>query len=385
MLGRHSIASLLRNLNTAIKSKTRNFSQTLRVTQQSSSNLEVSSPARAVLYVPASDVKKLAKIFTFNADCVVIDCEDGVALNRKEEARANIRNLFDTDERVRVDPDRKFVVRINPALTDLALQDINTIFSPKRELLTKQESAASFLPKCLFIPKTNSAEDIRWLYEKFENKLKDFNHTLSFYFYMESAMSLINLNDIIRTALTSSAEKYNNRFRLEGFVFGSDDFCADISITRTKDASELVYARQKLVTYCKAYKLKAIDMVYIDFKGKDFVQFFIEKVDFFLKFYHFLLNKTPDLEGLRLQSEQGARMGFTGKQVIHPMQVEVTQEAFSPSADKIKWACGLVEAFDKHQSFGAVCYPLSYFTVLFERLIIIFFQKGCFHVSRSND
>lgn len=85
---------------------------------------------------------------------------------------------------------------------------------------------------------------------------------------MESAISLINLNDIIKTALELSGAKYKNKFNLEGFVFGSDDFCADISATRTKDASELIYARQKLVAYCKAYKLKAIDMVYIDFKGK---------------------------------------------------------------------------------------------------------------------
>ncbi len=68
-----------------------------------------------------------------------------------------------------------------------------------------------------------------------------------------------------------------------------DDFVADIGAERTQDASELAYARQKLVAHCKAYKLKAIDMVYINFK---------------------------DLEGLKVQSEQGAKMGFTGKQVI---------------------------------------------------------------------
>lgn len=85
---------------------------------------------------------------------------------------------------------------------------------------------------------------------------------------MESAISLINLNKIIETSISLSNDKYNNKFRLEGFVFGSDDFCADISATRTKDASELIYARQKLVTFCKAFKLKAIDMVYIDYKGK---------------------------------------------------------------------------------------------------------------------
>jgi citrate lyase subunit beta-like protein len=62
------------------------------------------------------------------------------------------------------------------------------------------------------------------------------------------------------------------------------------------------------------------------------------------------------LEGLKTQSEQGFRMGFTGKQIIHPGQVDVTQEAFSPSKEKIEWAIGLIEAFEKHQKSGAVSY-----------------------------
>lgn len=60
------------------------------------------------------------------------------------------------------------------------------------------------------------------------------------------------------------------------------------------------------------------------------------------------------MEGLRLQAEQGARMGFTGKQVIHPGQVDITQEAFTPSKEKIEWALGLIEAFKQNQSSGAV-------------------------------
>lgn len=63
-----------------------------------------------------------------------------------------------------------------------------------------------------------------------------------------------------------------------------------------------------------------------------------------------------DLEGLRVQSEQGARMGFTGKQVIHPNQVDVTQQAFTPSKEKIQWATGLIEAFHLHQKTGAVIF-----------------------------
>ena len=67
-----------------------------------------------------------------------------------------------------------------------------------------------------------------------------------------------------------------------------------------------------------------------------------------------------DLDGLKKQCEQGARMGFTGKQVIHPGQVDVTQTAFSPSDIKIKWAKGLIEAFKAYQNSGAVNLFLKY-------------------------
>lgn len=290
--------------------------------------LKASYPSRACLYVPGNDDKKLSKILSSNADCIILDCEDGVALSKKSEARSKIRNLFDSNKLIQNNSDGKYAVRINPAETNLAKEDITTIFNIKEDILARN-STTNLLPKCVFIPKTNNSQEIKWLFETFENQTKKYQDfkKLSMFFYMESAISLINLNDIIKTALSLSTEKYNKKFNLEGFVFGSDDFCADIEASRTKDAQELLYARQKLVTYCKAYKLKAIDMVYIDFK---------------------------DLEGLKIQCDQGARMGFTGKQVIHPGQVDVCQNAFTPSEEKVEWARGLVEAFAYHQKSGAV-------------------------------
>ena len=75
----------------------------------------------------------------------------------------------------------------------------------------------------------------------------------------------------------------------------------------------------------KAFGLQAIDLVHIDFK---------------------------DLEGLKKYSESGARMGFTGKQVIHPGQVKVVHEAFKPSEKKIEWATSLIKEFEEHVSGG---------------------------------
>jgi citrate lyase subunit beta-like protein len=62
-----------------------------------------------------------------------------------------------------------------------------------------------------------------------------------------------------------------------------------------------------------------------------------------------------DIEGLKEQSLEGARMGFTGKQCIHPGQVSTVQEAFTPSAHKIQWAREIIEAFTLHQKSGKVC------------------------------
>jgi citrate lyase subunit beta-like protein len=176
----------------------------------------------------------------------VLDIEDGVALNRKQQARENISNLYDTDARVQNDLLGKYTVRINAPLSYLAKEDIKTLFDKKPK---KSQ------PKCLFIPKTNSADDITWLYERLDQAIEtsSSDQQLNLYFYMESALSLVNLKEIIETANRLTNDTYGNRFNLEGFVFGSDDFCADISAARTHDAYELIYARQKLITYCKNY------------------------------------------------------------------------------------------------------------------------------------
>ncbi|KAK5614867.1 hypothetical protein CRENBAI_010746 [Crenichthys baileyi] len=140
--------------------------------------------------------------------------------------------------------------------------------------------------------------------------------------FVETAVGLLNFK-----AVCEELRQLAPRAGLhhDGVVFGSDDFCASIGATRTSDARELLYARQKVVVTTKAFGLQAIDLVYIDYK---------------------------DVEGLRLQAREGALMGFTGKQVIHPGQIQAVQEEFSPSPDRVQWAEELIAAFDQHQKEG---------------------------------
>jgi len=260
------------------------------------------------MYVPGSDWKKIGKIQTLTADSYILDCEDGVAMNKKEEARVNIARVL--NENIVDFGKSECSVRVNSVDSGLCEIDLESIFSGPN------------LPKTLHLPKVESTQQLDWLASKL-SKLVPPDEKINLIIFVESARSLLDMKELCQHG--QILEKQGAPFILDGAVFGSDDFCADIGATRTTEASELMYARQHFVTVAKAFRLQAIDLVHIDFK---------------------------DMEGLMRQSAEGARMGYTGKQVIHPIQIEVVQNAFTPSKEKIEWARQLVDAFDAHQMTG---------------------------------
>ncbi|XP_052807437.1 citramalyl-CoA lyase, mitochondrial-like [Mya arenaria] len=267
------------------------------------------TPRRAVLYVPGNDQRKLEKIPGLDVDCAVLDCEDGVAANRKVEARETIAGMLDRLKFGRTE----CVVRVNAVSSGLMEEDLRVMFQ------------ATNLPETVMVPKMNSVQELATVTHTIQTMLKDRDipHKLSLVLFVESALGLLNLREVCQRATELSLR--SSIFDVDGLVFGSDDYCADIGAKRSVDGSELLYARQKLVTTAKAFRLQAIDMVHIDYK---------------------------DLDGLGKQSVRGADMGFTGKQVIHPGQIPVVQEAFSPSPDRVEWATSLIEAFQQHQASG---------------------------------
>ncbi|XP_068679195.1 citramalyl-CoA lyase, mitochondrial-like isoform X4 [Montipora capricornis] len=199
------------------------------------------TPRRSFLYIPGNEQRKVSKASSLNSDCVVLDCEDGVAANKKLDA-------------------------------------------------------------------------------KISNIAKARNGKLGLITQVESALGLLNLR-----AICEHGKSDSRMFKLEALVFGSDDFLVSIGASRTQDAKELIFARQAVVVHAKAFGLQAIDMVYINFK---------------------------DPEGLKAQAEEGAKFGYTGKQIIHPGQIDIVNDAFSPSEEKLKWASDLVNAFQLHEKEG---------------------------------
>ncbi|CAG2054089.1 unnamed protein product [Timema podura] len=263
------------------------------------------SSRRAILYVPGDDIRKLNKALSLDADCIVMDCEDGVATNRKEEARVTIRQWL--DEGRASNSTSEWSVRVNSVESDLCKEDLQTVLGGANK------------PPTLLLPKVESKEHIQWHMGGCQK--------INLIMYIESARAVVNLPDICRTAeqLSSTAP-----LKPAALVFGSDDLCANLGVTRSDNGTEILYARQKLVLVAKAFHLQAIDM----------------------RVQVLCFDNIPDLDGLQRQCEAGARMGYTGKQVIHPVQIPIVQQAFMPTAAIVEWAEGLIAAFQEHQKLG---------------------------------
>ncbi|XP_015747411.1 PREDICTED: citrate lyase subunit beta-like protein, mitochondrial [Acropora digitifera] len=251
------------------------------------------TPRRSFLYIPGNEERKVSKASGLKADCVVLDCEDGVAVNKKEDARNSIHNLLGQLNF----GSREVCVRINSIETGLAGDDLAAAMT------------ATVLPHSIVVPKVDSVEHLDWLDAKILGLKKSRGSKLGLITQVESAAGLLNLRAICEHGILE-----RRMFKFEALVFGSDDFLVSLGATRTQDVKELIYARQSVVVHAKAYGLQAIDMVYINFKGMRFL--------------------------------------YTGKQIIHPGQIDVVNRAFSPSKEKLNWASAVVTAFEQHEKEG---------------------------------
>jgi len=261
---------------------------------------------RAILYVPGDDLKKIHKAATLRVDCVCLDMEDGVALNRKEQARSTILEALHTIDF----PNSEKLVRINPYGSGFEEQDLRQAVAGK--------------PDGIIIPKVESAEIIEWAHQSISEVEKDQGWpagAIRLLAAVESALGIVILD---RIACASA--------RLDAIIFGAEDFASSIGATRTQQGWEVLYARSAVLTYTSAYNLQAIDMVYVDYR---------------------------DIPGLVEEARLGAQFGFTGKQIIHPGQVDPVQDAFTPDQETIDRAVRLIQAFEEHQSAGKGVFTLD--------------------------
>jgi (S)-citramalyl-CoA lyase len=244
-------------------------------------------PRRSLLFVPGLRPDRFAKALDSGADVVCIDLEDGVALDRKAEARALSLPLFSNPTHPQVEQ----MVRINSPATLDGLKDLQAII----------ESEAP--PAAIMLPKVRSAEEIQWLDTLLAGRCRD----IRFCVIIETNQGLERSHEIARAST-----------RIDSLILGAVDLCAELRCAKTWEA--LLYARSRLVHAAAAAGTDLLDVPYLNL---------------------------DDLEGLRREASASARLGFTGKAAIHPSQLEIIHGAFSPDEKLVARARQIVEAFHK--------------------------------------
>ncbi len=255
---------------------------------------------RSALFIPGDSEKKLAKGLDCGADCLLLDLEDSVAPNNKEEARSTVADFLRSANDV---PDRpRLFVRINAFDTGLTEDDLAAVLAGK--------------PDGVVLPKSQHGQDVTKLdaqlrVHEAQNQLDD-GVTRILAIITETAVGTLNAGTYKRSSK-----------RLEAVSWGAEDLSADIGAVRRRHEdgryTDLFrYARVQTLLGAVAAGVQPLDTVFTDFRDED---------------------------GLKKECREAMLDGFTGKLAIHPAQVGVINEVFTPSAEDIAKAQAVVDAF----------------------------------------
>jgi citrate lyase subunit beta/citryl-CoA lyase len=234
-------------------------------------------PRRSVLFSPGDQPDLVRKAPRADPDVIVVDWEDAVVPAARDDAReATTAVLRDPD----FDPDAEVCVRL-------------TVDERERDVAALAD--ADTRPDAVMLPKVGDAETVASAVEA----VAAYRLRVPVLALVETAQGVVNAADI------AAVEE------VDALVFGAEDLAADLGATRTDAGTEVLYARQRVVTAAAAADIDAIDTVYTDFS---------------------------DEAGLRAEAETAREFGYDGKMAIHPSQVEPINDAFTPDEETVAWA-----------------------------------------------
>ncbi|MBO6506523.1 MAG: CoA ester lyase [Kordiimonadaceae bacterium] len=251
-------------------------------------------PRRSVLFMPGSNARALEKAKTIDADVLVFDLEDAVAPEAKEEARALVAAALQSGDYGH----RELVVRINALGTDWWRADLAAI-GPHH-------------PSAVLLPKVESIDTL----EKVSDELvwHSSDHSAEFWVMLETPRGFLRAEDI--------AQSHD---RLTTFVIGTNDLVKETRARHVPGREPVLHALSHAILVARAYGLNVLDGVYSNFK---------------------------DAEGFGAECTQARNMGFDGKTLIHPSQVDAANAAFSASDAEVEEARRMIAAFEAAQAEG---------------------------------
>lgn len=248
---------------------------------------------RSFLFVPADSAKKLERARDLRPDAVIYDLEDAVAPDRKAEARALLAGELANAGHLSA----SMFVRVNCFGSPFLEDDLRAAVHPR--------------VRGVVLPKCKDAAEVVQVHEALspiEIGMGLQPGSVKLVLMLESAQGVVRASELARSSSRTIA-----------LLFGGEDFSADMGIVRTKAGDEIAMARSFLALAARAERLQAIDGPFTDFR---------------------------DAAGLLEETRRIRQMGFSGKVLIHPSQIEPVHAAFAPSQEQIEWAGEVIQAFE---------------------------------------
>ncbi len=255
---------------------------------------------RTMLYVPGNNPGMIRDAHIYGSDAIMFDLEDSVSLNEKDAARFLVYNALKTVDYGRAET----VVRINGLNTPFGREDLEAIVRVQ--------------PDVVRLPKTERAEDIQEvdrLLSQIEDTIGMEPGTIQLIAAVESALGVINAYPIAAASP-----------RLVGIAIGAEDFVTDLKTTRSLDGIELLTARSQILFAARAAGIDALDTVFSD---------------------------VNDEEGFTNEVKLIKQLGFDGKSIINPRQIEIIHNIFMPTQEEINQSVRIIEAIQEAERKGS--------------------------------
>ena len=251
-------------------------------------------PRRSVLYMPGSNARALEKGKGLPADGLILDLEDAVAPDAKAAARRQIGEAVEAGGYGH----REVIVRVNGLTTPWGRDDL--------------AAACGFAVDAVLLPKVENADTVHQAEELMDSAGAP--PGMSIWCMMETPLAMLHAQEIAAGG-----------GRLSGFVMGTSDLAADLHAAHTRDRLPMITGLGLCILAARAMGLPILDGVYLDL-GDD--------------------------EGFEYACGQGAELGFDGKTLIHPKQIEAANTAFAPSANEIEWSRRIIAAHAEAEKEG---------------------------------
>lgn len=255
---------------------------------------------RSMLFVPGSNAAMLSNTFIYSPDAIMFDLEDSVSIREKDTARMLVMNALQHPLYQKVET----VVRVNGLESAYGRDDVKAVVKAGVNVIR--------------LAKTDSLQDVLDMECEIESAEREFGKEIGSTKMLAAIESAMGINNAVEIAHGSK--------RLIGIALGAEDYVRDLRTERTAEGTELLFARCSILQAARAAGIMAFDTVYSDANNE---------------------------EGFLKEAEHIKSLGFDGKSLINPRQIEILHNVFAPSRKDVDHAHAVIEAAEEAEEMGS--------------------------------